>query len=87
MLKEKFDSVGIPVVPTPGNHDTYPVNIQSFDKPNSNWPINHFKEYWADWLGEEALEKFGEYGYYSMDFKLKNDKSTPESSKLIALNT
>ena len=33
------------------------------------------------------MEKFGEYGYYSMDFKLKNGKALPNGSKIIAYNT
>ena len=52
-----------------------------------NYPINHFKQYWAEWLDEEAFAKFGEYGYYSMDFKLKNGKAVPKGSKLIAWNS
>ena len=55
--------------------------------PNSNYPINHFKQYWAEWLDEQALEKFGEWGYYSMDLKLKNGKALPAGSKVIAYNT
>jgi len=87
MIKDKFDDAGITVIPTQGNHDTSPVDVENFDKPNSNYQINHFKQYWADWLGEEALEKFGEFGYYSMDFKLKNSKAVPSGSKIIALNS
>jgi len=33
------------------------------------------------------LEKFGEYGYYSMDMKLLNGKQLPAGSRLIAYNT
>lgn len=33
------------------------------------------------------MTKFGEYGFYSMDFKLKNNKSVPTGSKIIAYNT
>jgi len=33
------------------------------------------------------LEKFGEWGYYSMDLKLKNNKTIPAGSKVIAYNT
>lgn len=87
MIKDKLDGAGITVIPTQGNHDTWPIDIQSFDEPNSNYPINHFKQYWADWLDEQALEKFGEYGYYSMDLKLKNGKAVPKGSKIIAVNT
>jgi len=75
------------VIPTQGNHDTFPVDIETFEKPNQNYPINHFKEHWADWLDEAAIAKFGEFGYYSMDLKLKNGKQVPSGSKIISLNT
>ena len=32
--------------PTIGNHDTWPVNVQDFSKPNNIWTVNHFKETW-----------------------------------------
>ena len=52
-----------------------------------NYPINHFKSYWQDWMDEQAIAKFGEYGYYSMDLKLKNGKAVPQGTKIIAINT
>lgn len=42
---------------------------------------------WSDWLTEEAMAKYGEYGYYSMDITLKNGKSLPAGSRVIAINT
>jgi len=33
----------IQVYPIHGNHDTWPVNVEDFSKPNSNYPINHFR--------------------------------------------
>jgi len=42
---------------------------------------------WNDWLGDEASAKYGVFGYYSLDLSLKNGKSLPTGSKLIALNT
>ena len=59
MIKAKLDSTNITVIPTQGNHDTWPVDIEDFSAPGINYPINHFKQYWAEWLGEEALELFG----------------------------
>ena len=52
-----------------------------------NYPINHFKGSWKNWLDDEAFEKIGEYGYYSMDLKLKNGKAVPHGAKVIAINT
>lgn len=33
------------------------------------------------------MEEFGKYGFYSMDIKLRNGKTMPNGSKVIALNT
>jgi len=55
--------------------------------PNSNNPINWFKDEWAEWLGEEALAKFGEYRYYSKSIELVNGKKLPAGTRLIAWNT
>ena len=87
MIKAKLDSENITVIPIQGNHDVWPVDEQSFEKANDNYPINHFKQYWSDWLDEAALQKFGEYGFYSMDLHLKNSKAVPKGSKIIAYNT
>jgi sphingomyelin phosphodiesterase len=72
----------ITVYPIVGNHDTWPVNVQDFSKPNSNWPINHFKGSWTDtnWLSEEESKVFGEYGFYSKPFEFNT------KGKVIALN-
>lgn len=87
MIKEAIKDTDITVVPIHGNHDTWPVDEQDFSKPNSNYSINEIKEYWRDWIGDSAAEKYGEYGYYSKDFVLKNGKSLPANSKVIAMNT
>jgi len=42
---------------------------------------------WSDWLTEEAVAKYGEYGYYSMEIQLRNGKSVPAGSRIIAYNT
>lgn len=52
-------------MPIQGNHDTWVEEIESFAAPGINNEINNFKQYWKQWLTDEAYEKFGEYGYYS----------------------
>lgn len=71
-VKEIFGDESIVVYPTQGNHDTWPVNVEDFSLPNINYPINTFKSHWAGWLDDEAIEKFGEYGYYSTTLKLSD---------------
>ena len=55
MFKETLGSKGIQFYPALGNHDTFPVNVQDFEKPNSNFQINKFKESWTSdgWLTQE----------------------------------
>jgi len=40
-----------------GNHDVFPVDIQDFSKPNSNYAINHIKNAWSgpNWLSDEEI--------------------------------
>lgn len=73
----------IQVFPSLGNHDTWPVNVQDFSTPYSNWPINHIKGNWTgeNWLSKDEIEQFAKFGYYS--------KPLPSNSKgkVISLNT
>ena len=87
IIKDSTVGADITIVPILGNHDTWPVNVQDFSKPNSNYPINQMKEMWSDWLDEDAQKKFGEYGYYSQELKLLNGKALPSGSRVIAYNT
>ena len=87
LLKETVKGHDITILPILGNHDTWVVNIQSFASPKANREINKFKDHWKEWLTPEAFTKFGEYGFYSMPIELKNGKSLPQGSRLIAINT
>lgn len=86
-IKTFFADAGITVLPVLGNHDTWPVDIQSFAKPYINYPINHVKDAWVDWLPPAALAQFHKYGYYSMPIELRNGKKMPRGSRLIAYNS
>jgi len=54
MIKDAIKDTDITVLPIQGNHDTWPVNIQDFSSPNSNYSINQYKQMWSDWLTPEA---------------------------------
>jgi hypothetical protein len=87
MMKDTLNS-DIKIYPSLGNHDTWPVNIESFSKPNVNTSVNSVKDSWSEWIGEEATKKFAEYGYFSIDFKMPDGTMAgPDGSKIIALNT
>jgi len=57
----------IPIYPTMGNHDTWPVNVEDFSKPENNYAINGIKPLWTQstFLTAEEADTFGKYGYYS----------------------
>ena len=85
-IQRMFDGSNITVIPIQGNHDTWPVNVQDFAAPNINIPINGFSGSWAEWLDEDTLKQFREYGYYSMELKLKDGRTFPKT-KILGINT
>jgi hypothetical protein len=62
------------------------VNVQDFTGPNINIPINGFSGSWAEWLDEDTLKQFREYGYYSMELKLKDGRVFP-NTRILGINT
>lgn len=50
-IKDVLGNSNITFFPIQGNHDTWPVNVEDFSAPGINYPINHFKDYWVDWIG------------------------------------
>lgn len=73
----------VPVYPTPGNHEFFPVNAMSFDTPDE--VIEQLSKVWRRWLDDEAYELFKQYGYYSMP--MSGDKESWDGFRVIALNT
>lgn len=76
----------VPLYPSTGNHDTWPVNVEDWTSPGSNDSINQYAQNWVDWIGEEAAAEFTKWGYCTVPFKLANGKVL-ENSKIIILNT
>lgn len=87
MIKNTFKDAPIAVYPTQGNHDTWPVNVENFANPNSNNNINAFKDSWVEWIGQDAVDKFAEYGYYITDFKKPDGTLVAPGAKVIGINT
>jgi len=75
----------IPVFPVAGNHDTYPLDQESFSKPYSNPYTQKYAELWSDWLGPEAKAQFKKFGYYYKDVVLRN--SEHGKAAVIGINT
>eukprot|EP00344_Euplotes_crassus_P003509 CAMPEP_0197000176 /NCGR_PEP_ID=MMETSP1380-20130617/5180_1 /TAXON_ID=5936 /ORGANISM="Euplotes crassus, Strain CT5" /LENGTH=434 /DNA_ID=CAMNT_0042417371 /DNA_START=534 /DNA_END=1838 /DNA_ORIENTATION=+ len=73
----------IPVYPTPGNHEFFPVNAMSFDEKDD--VIEQLSKVWKRWLDDDAFELFKKYGYYSMP--LIGETETWDGFRVIALNT
>ena len=87
MIKEAIKDKKITMLPLHGNHDTWPVDEQDFEKPGLNIPIQDYSKTWKEWLGDAANE-YVQYGYYSKDIStLVNGKTLPAGSRLIAYNT
>ena len=86
ILKDYFADTTVTVLPSLGNHDVFPVNVMDFSKPNSNRAINFIADHWTEWIGEEAVKVFKQYGYYSTPLVLKNGKEF-KNTKIISLNT
>jgi sphingomyelin phosphodiesterase len=85
-IQKAIEGSNITVYPIQGNHDTWPVNVENFQTPNSNIPINTFSKYWEQWLEPETMVLFRKWGYYSQTLKLK-DGTVFGNTKIIGLNT
>lgn len=70
MWKDTFKNTDVAMFPIQGNHDTWPVNVERFQKAEQNGPLSVYAELWKQFLTEEAYETFKEWGYYSMPMKL-----------------
>jgi len=57
------------VYPLQGNHDVWPVNVQSFTEPN--YLVQNLSTVWSHWLHNDTIEVFKKAGYYSQYFELK----------------
>ena len=73
----------IPVFPTPGNHEFFPVNAMNFDEQDE--VMDQLAAIWKRWLDDESFELFKKYGYYSMP--MKGNKEFWDGYRVIALNT
>lgn len=86
-IKRQFAGIDMPIYPTPGNHDTWPVDVQNFNAgPGFDEDISSYTHMWQDWIGEEAAQMMIQYGYYVTDLKLPGGRVV-KNSKVISINT
>ena len=86
-IKRIFEGIDMPIYPCPGNHDTWPVDVEDFNKgPDADADIDAFTHMWQDWIGEEAAEMMINYGYFVTDLKLPGGR-VAKGGKVISLNT
>jgi hypothetical protein len=76
----------IPIYPSAGNHDTWPVNTENWDGPKTNKAILDYSDAWAQWIGREAAVQFQDYGYCSIPFRLADGTEIP-NSRVLVMNT
>ncbi len=72
MIKEELSDLDMAIYPIHGNHDTWPCNVQDFDKPYDNKAIDTFAKHWSGWLDKDAIKVYRKYGYYSTPMRLKD---------------
>jgi hypothetical protein len=60
-MQDTFGDV-IKVYPLQGNHDVWPVNVQSFNEPS--YMVQNLTNVWNYWLDANAINSFKKAGYY-----------------------
>ena len=58
------------VYPLQGNHDVWPVNVQSF--LDENVILKNLSSVWNHWLNADAISTFKKAGYYAQKLELKS---------------
>ena len=81
-MREHWPS--LPVFLTTGNHEFYPVNVNSFD-PNDQPVLKLISEHLQGFMDQDAIEQFSKYGYCSIPMKSISEKF--DKVRVITLNT
>jgi len=68
-----------------GNHDVWPVNVQSFSQPNP--VIMNLTTVWDYWLHADTIKTFSKAGYYSQYFELKGQNKVFNKTRVLAVTT
>ena len=78
MVRQFFNATEVPVYPTIGNHECFPVNV--FNMGKEQWLTEYIAELWGGWMGPEAMASIAATGSYSVLHKNTN-------LRIISLNT
>jgi sphingomyelin phosphodiesterase len=77
------------VYPTVGNHDTYPQDIISLQRPRANEAFNKWAPDWESYMPNDVeYQRFLDYGYYSADLVGVDGKPLGNiPARMFSLNT
>lgn len=77
------------VYPLQGNHDVWPVNVQSFTPGNPNYMVQNLSTVWNYWLDEQAISIFKKAGYYYQYFEIKapGNKKIFNNTRVLGVTT
>lgn len=78
LIRKKLPRVQ--VVPSLGNHESYPVNVYEWGRGNSLELTAGVAEAWGDWIGAQAKQVLRDYGYFSLYLQQLN-------LRVVSLNT
>lgn len=76
------------VYPLQGNHDVWPVNVQSFSG-EPNFMLENLTTVWNYWLDDQAISTFRKAGYYFQYFELKSaaNKKAFNNTRVLGVTT
>lgn len=77
------------IYPLQGNHDVFPVNVQSFTPSNPNPVIKNLTTVWDYWLNDQAINTFSKAGYYFqyLEFKTPSNKKLFNNTRVLGVTT
>lgn len=87
LLEDIFGDT-VQVFPVQGNHDVWPVNVQSFLEPNP--VVQSLTGVWNRWLKPETIKTFSIAGYYSQYLEIKGTSGGSklfDKTRVIAVQT
>lgn len=73
------------IYPLQGNHDVWPVNVQSFTTPN--YLVQNLTQVWSHWLKPDTIKTFSKAGYYAQYFELTGQNKVFDKVRVLGVTT